>query len=140
MFNGGDFARRFDGKKHIATVSEHATQQVKEIDRRFDGMKYIINEDNCAQHWNKKVYGKMSESKTDVKWKFNEDDDESAQTTDLLHSPNAIVEPYAYLSQLINLENKNNVRNIYGLDRKNAAHFLTITYRTGKCNDETQVT
>ena len=140
MFTGGDFARRFGGKKHIATFTELATQQVKEIDRRFDGKKYIINEDNCAEHWNKKVCGKMSESKTDVKWKFNDDDDESAQTTDFLHSPNAIVEPYAYLSQLINLENKKKVRKTYGLDKKNAAHFLTITYRTGKCNDETQVT
>ena len=140
MINGGDFARRFDGKKHIATVTEHATQQVKNIDRRFDGKKYIINEDNCAEHWNKKACGKMSESKTDVKWKSNDEDDESAQTTDFLHSPNAIVEPYAYPSQLINLKNMKKVRNIYDLDRKNAAHFLTINYRSGKRNDETQVT
>ena len=76
-----------------------------------------------------------------MKWKFNDDDDdESAQTTDFLHSPNAIVEPYAYLSQLINLEDKKKVRNTYGLDKKNAAHILNITYRTGKCNDKTQVT
>ena len=60
MFTGGDFTRRFDGKKQIATVTEHATQQIKEIDRRFDGKKYIINEENCAEHWNKKVCGKMS--------------------------------------------------------------------------------
>ena len=140
MFTGWDFARRFDGKKHIATVIEHATQLTKEIVRRFDGKKYITNEDNCAVHWNKKVCGKMSESKTGVKWKFNDDDDESEQTIVFLYSPNVIVEPYAYLSQLINLEDKKKVRNTYGLDKKNAAHFLTITYRTGKCNDETQVT
>ena len=81
----------------------------------------------------------MSESKTGEKWKVNDDDDESAQTTGFLHSPNVTVEPYAYLSQLFNLKNKKKVRNTYVLDRKNAAHFLTTTYRMGKCNDETQV-
>ena len=38
-----DYARRFDGKKHIATV-----KHIKEIGRRFDEEKYIFNEDNCA--------------------------------------------------------------------------------------------
>ena len=57
----GEFARRFDGKKLNATVTEHATKQIKEFDRRFDGKKYIINEDNCAEHRNKKRYGKLPE-------------------------------------------------------------------------------
>ena len=42
-------------------MTEHATQQIKEFDRRFDGKKYIINEGNCAEHWNKKAYGKVLE-------------------------------------------------------------------------------
>ena len=39
IYRCSEFARRFDGKKHIATVTEHATQQIKEVTRRFDGKK-----------------------------------------------------------------------------------------------------
>ena len=42
----GVFARRFDGEKHIASVTEHATQLIKELERRFDGKKNIVIEDN----------------------------------------------------------------------------------------------
>ena len=73
----GDFARRFDGKKLNATVTEHATKQIKEFDRRFDGKKYIINEENCAEYWNKKGYGKLPELDKGEKWKSKNGDDES---------------------------------------------------------------
>ena len=39
IYRCSEFARRFDGKKHIGTVTEHATQQIKEVTRRFDGKK-----------------------------------------------------------------------------------------------------
>ena len=42
-------------------MTEHAAKQIKEFDRRFDGKKYVINEDNCAEHRNKKGYGKLLE-------------------------------------------------------------------------------
>ena len=45
---------------------------------RSDGKIYIINDDSCTEHWNKKVCRKMPESKTGVEWKFYDDDDESA--------------------------------------------------------------
>ena len=75
-----------------------------------------------------------------MKWKFNDDDDESVQTTSFLHLTNATIVPYAYPSQLIKLKNKKKVGNTYVLDKKKAAHSPTTTYRTGKLNDETQVT
>ena len=118
-------------------MTEHTTQQFKEFDRRFDG-KYIINEDNCTEHRNKKGYGKLPELDKGEKWKSNDDVDKGAQTTDFLHSPNVIVEPNAYLNQLASSEDKMKARNTYGLVKKNAARSFTFTYRTGKCIDETQ--
>ena len=138
MITGGDFARRFDGKKHIATVTEHATKQIEEFDRRFDGKKYIINDDNCAEHRNKMGYGKLRELDKGEKWKSNNDGDESARMNDFLHSPNVIVEPTTFMYQLANSEDKREARNTYGLFKKNATRSLTFTYRTVKCNDETQ--
>ena len=75
-----------------------------------------------------------------MKWKFNEDDDESAQKGDFLYQTSAIVETNKYLYQLISSEDKKKVRNTYGLNERNDAHTITFTYWTGKCNDETQVT
>ena len=48
--------------------------------------------------------------------------------------------PVPYLNQLISSEDKKKVRNTYSLDKKNDAHIITFTYRTGKCKDETQIT
>ena len=121
-------------------MTEHATQQIKEVTRRFDGKKKIIKEDQCAEHRNTKVHGYMPVITTDEEWKFNDDDDENMQTTDFLHSPNEIVEPNAYLNQMISSEDTKKVRDTYSLDKKNAAHTLTFTYRSGTCKDETQVT
>ena len=36
-------------------MTEHVTQQIKEVARRFDGKKYIINEDQCAEHLNQVI-------------------------------------------------------------------------------------
>ena len=57
---------------------------------------------------------------------------------DFLHSPYVIVEPKAHMYQLANSEDKTKARNTYGLFIKNATRSLTFTYRTGKCNEETQ--
>ena len=62
------------------------------------------------------------------------------QTTDFLHSPNAIVEPNAYLNQMIKFEDMKKVRDTYESDKKKATHAFTFTSRSGKCKDETQVT
>ena len=83
------------GKKHIATVNKHATQQIKKIDRRFDWKEYIFNEENCADHWNKRVCGKMLESKR-VR--------SGSPTTTTMRV------------------RKKKVRNTYGLDKKVAEH------------------
>ena len=64
----------FDGKKHIATVTEHAKQQIKELDRRFDGKKYIMIEDSCTEQWDKKIYGKKPGPQTNMKWQPNDYD------------------------------------------------------------------
>ena len=138
MITGGDFARRFDGKKHIATVTKQATKRTKEFDRRFDGKKYIINDDNYAEHRNKMGYGKLPELDKGEKWKSDDDGDESARMNDFLHSPYVIVEPTTLMNQLANSEDKRKARNTYGLSKKNATRSLTFTYRTVKCNDETQ--
>ena len=134
----GDFARRFDGKKLNATVTHHTTKQIKEFDRRFDGKKYVINEENCAEHRNTKGYGKWPELDKGEKWKSKNGDDESEWANDFLHSPINIVVPNAYLNQLGNSEDKMKARNTYGLFKKIAARSFTFTYRTGKCNEETQ--
>ena len=86
------------------------------------------------------VYGKKPELTMGVKWETNKVDDESAQTTGFLHTTNEITVPIAYLYQLIKLKNTTKGRGTYVLDGKNAAHPPTITYRTGKLSDETQVT
>ena len=75
-----------------------------------------------------------------VKWEINEVDDENAQTNGFLHTTNETNVPNAYLYQLIKLKNTKKERETYVLDGKNAAHPPTITYRTGKFSDETQVT
>ena len=84
-------------------MTEHATQQIKEVARRLDGKKYIINEDNCAEHQHK-VYGKMPGVTTYEEWKLNEDDEKYMQTTDSQHSPNVNVVPNAYLNQMTEFE------------------------------------
>ena len=121
-------------------MTEHLTQQIKEVARRFDGNKYIINEGNCAEHWNKKVYGKMPGVITDEEWKLNEDDDENMQTTDYQHSPHMNVVPNTYLNQMIKFEDMKKVGCTYESDKKTATHAFILTSRMVKQMDETQVT
>ena len=104
---------------------EHATQQIKEVARRFDGKKYIINEDNCAEHRNKKVYGKMPGVTTDEEWRLNEDDGKYLQTIDSQHSPNVNVVPNAYLNQTTEFEDMKKVGGTYESDKKMTTHALS---------------
>ena len=113
-YRRSDHARRFDGKKHIATVTEHATHQTKEFARRFDGKKYIINEDNCAEHRHKKLHEKMPGAITDEEWKFNGDDDERQQTIYSQHSTNENEGLIESMNQMLELENTRRFEELYG--------------------------
>ena len=51
-------------------------------------------------------------------------DDENLQTIDFQHSPNAIVEPNAYLNQMIKFENMKKGRGTYESDKEEATHVF----------------
>ena len=105
VFRRSDHARRFDGKKQIATVTEHATHQIKEFTRRFDGKKYLITVDGCAEHRHKKFHGKMPGAIADEEWKLSEDNDERKQTFYSQNPTNVKEGPIEYMNPMLKVHN-----------------------------------
>ena len=115
VYQCSDHARRFDGKKHIATVTEHATHQIKEFTRRFDGKKYLITVDGCAEHRHKKFHGKMPGAIADEEWKLSEDNDERQQTFYSQNPTNENEGPIEYMNPMLKLDNTRRYVELYGM-------------------------